>query len=34
MSFQHPLRQDVPNVHNIVQVEESCPRDLFHMSVK
>ena len=27
------LRQDVPHVHNIVQVEDSCPRDLFYMWV-
>ena len=28
------LGQDVPNFHNIAQVEESCPRDLFYMWVK
>ena len=27
------LRQDVPHVHNTVQVEESCPRELFYMWV-
>ena len=27
------LRQDAPQVHNTVQVEEGCPRDLFYMWV-